>query len=117
MHEPCVIWYLRPFACLYDLLQFGFGHLNGFDSRSEVAGRESVVLARGVCAAFCDADDVEGCAAEDDDGAGTIAGWIGYVDVGPDTGEATRDWSGVLAGVVALLFRRSAGGTQPVRDP
>ncbi len=48
MHEPCVMWYLRPFACLYDLLQFGFGHLNGFERRSEDAGRESVVEARGV---------------------------------------------------------------------
>ena len=54
MHEPCVMWYLRPFACLYDLLQFGFGHLKGFDSSSEVAGRESVVLALGVCAALVD---------------------------------------------------------------
>ena len=48
MHDPCVMWYLRPFACLYDLLQFGFGHLNGFDSRSDEAGRERVVDARGV---------------------------------------------------------------------
>ena len=42
------MWYLSPFACLYDLLQFGFGHLNGFESRSEDAGRESVVDARAV---------------------------------------------------------------------
>ena len=48
MHEPWVMWYLRPLACLYDLLQLGLGHLNGFDSRRDVAGRESVVLARGV---------------------------------------------------------------------
>ena len=48
LHEPCVMWYLRPFACLYDLLQFGFGHLNGFDSRSDEAGRDRVVDARGV---------------------------------------------------------------------
>ena len=48
MHDPCVMWYLRPFACLYDLLQFGFGHLNGFESSSDDAGRESVVDARAV---------------------------------------------------------------------
>ena len=116
LHDPCVMWYLSPFACLYDLLQFGFGHLNGFESRRDVAGRDSVVLARGVCEAPCE-DDEDAWAELDEEGAGTMAGWIGYVDVWPETGDATRDWSGVLAGVVALLLRRSAGGTHPVRAP
>ena len=48
MQEPCVMWYLSPFACLYDLLQFGFGQRNGLERRSDEAGRERVVLARGV---------------------------------------------------------------------
>ena len=45
MQLPCVMWYLSPFACLYDLLQFGFGHRNGFDSSKELPGRESVAPA------------------------------------------------------------------------
>jgi hypothetical protein len=45
LQEPCVIWYLGPFACLYDLLQFGFGQRNGLERRSDEAGRERVVLA------------------------------------------------------------------------
>ena len=36
---PWVIWYFSPLACLYDLLQFGFGHRNGFDISKEVGGR------------------------------------------------------------------------------
>ena len=39
---------MSPFACLYDLLQFAFGHLNGFESSSDAAGRESVDDARAV---------------------------------------------------------------------
>lgn len=42
------MWYLRPLACLYDLLQFGFGQRKGLERRREEAGRERVVLARGV---------------------------------------------------------------------
>jgi len=42
------MWYLSPFACLYDLLQLGFGQRNGLERRSEDAGRDKVVLARGV---------------------------------------------------------------------
>jgi len=48
LQEPCVMWYLSPFACLYDLLQFAFGQRNGLERRSDDAGRERVVLARGV---------------------------------------------------------------------
>jgi hypothetical protein len=48
LQEPCVIWYLSPFACLYDLLQFALGQRNGLERRSDEAGRERVVLARGV---------------------------------------------------------------------
>ena len=33
---------------MYDLLQFGFGQRNGLERRSDEAGRERVVLARGV---------------------------------------------------------------------
>jgi len=42
------MWYLSPLACLYDLLQFGFGQRKGLERRREEAGRERVVLARGV---------------------------------------------------------------------
>ena len=42
------MWYLSPLACLYDLLQFGFGHRKGLERRRDEAGRERVVLARGV---------------------------------------------------------------------
>ena len=45
------MWYLSPFACLYDLLQFGFGQRKGLLSSSVDAGRESVVLARDAAAA------------------------------------------------------------------
>src|SRR6266436_1796898 len=46
LQEPCVTWYLSPFACLYDLLQFAFGQRNGLERRSDESGRERVVLAR-----------------------------------------------------------------------
>ena len=73
MHDPCVMWYLSPFACLYDLLQFGFGHLNGFESSSDDAGRESVVDARAVALApalpFALALDAPPLVEEDEDEA------------------------------------------------
>jgi hypothetical protein len=61
------MWYLSPFACLYDLLQFGFGQRNGLERRSDEAGRERVVLARGVDEGDGDEGDegdaeVEACA-------------------------------------------------------
>jgi len=43
LHEPCVMWYLRPLACLYDLLQVDFGQRKGLERRGE--GPEG----RGVC--------------------------------------------------------------------
>lgn len=36
---PWVMWYFRPLACLYDLLQFGLGQRKGLDIRREEAGR------------------------------------------------------------------------------
>lgn len=39
------MWYLSPFACLYDLLQFGLGHRNGFERRREAPGREAIEAA------------------------------------------------------------------------
>lgn len=30
LQEPCSLWYLSPFACLYALSHPGLGHLNGF---------------------------------------------------------------------------------------
>ena len=42
MQLLCVVWYLRPLACLYDLLQLGLGHLRGFERSKEEAGQESV---------------------------------------------------------------------------
>ena len=59
------MWYLSPFACLYDLLQFGFGQRNGLERRSDEAGRERVVLARGVDVGEGEVEDeaeVEACA-------------------------------------------------------
>jgi hypothetical protein len=50
---------------LYDLLQFGFGQRKGLERRSEEAGRERVVLARGVDVGegVVDAEaDVDACA-------------------------------------------------------
>lgn len=100
------MWYLSPFACLYDLLQFGFGHLNGLDNKSDEAGRDSVVLARGVCPfALIPAADVEGAAATvrktDEAGAG----------------DATRDDAGVLFGVLlALLLSNKAAGAHVERE-
>lgn len=42
-HCPWVTWYLSPFACLYDFMHPGVGHLKGLESSSAAAGRESVV--------------------------------------------------------------------------
>lgn len=39
------MWYLSPLACLYDLLQLGLGHRNGFNNGGEVPGQESVAPA------------------------------------------------------------------------
>jgi hypothetical protein len=50
---------------LYDLLQFGFGQRNGLERRSDEAGRERVVLARGVDVGEGEEEDeaeVEACA-------------------------------------------------------
>jgi len=58
------MWYLSPFACLYDLLQFGFGQRNGLERRSDDAGRERVVLARGVDVG--EGEEEEGAEAEVD---------------------------------------------------
>jgi len=53
------MWYLSPFACLYDLLQFGFGQRNGLERRSEDAGRDKVVLARWVEVGEGEEDEAE----------------------------------------------------------
>ena len=69
-----------------------------------MAGRESVVLARAVCAEEV-GEEVEAPAFEAD----PVEAWL----LGPAVGEATRDGPGVLEGVLpALLLSRSAGGTQ-----
>ena len=121
MHEPCVMWYLSPFACLYDLLQFGFGHLNGFESSSDDAGRESVVDARAVALAFPFpfalplplALALEPGVDEEED-ACALGATLLYPEPEPDApgiGDATRDDAGVLSGVFpALPFRSSAVG-------
>jgi hypothetical protein len=53
------MWYLSPFACLYDLLQLAFGHLNGLLRSSEVDGRARVVEALGADLPDLSADDDE----------------------------------------------------------
>ncbi len=98
------MWYLSPFACLYDLLQFGFGQRKGLERMREVAGRERVVLARGVEVGegVVEAEaEVDACAERGRYEACCAA-----------TGEATRELDGVLAGVVELELYRSVGGTQ-----
>jgi hypothetical protein len=52
-----VIWYLSPFACLYDLLQLALGHLNGLLRSNEVDGRARVVEALGADLADLSADE------------------------------------------------------------
>lgn len=100
------MWYLSPLACLYDLLQFGFGQRKGLERRSEDAGRERVVLARGVEVGEGVVEDeaeaeVDACAERGPYEACCAA-----------TGEATRELDGVLAGVVEFELYRSVGGTQ-----
>lgn len=34
----CLMWYLSPFAYLYDLLQFGLGKRKGLDVRRDMGG-------------------------------------------------------------------------------
>ena len=115
------MWYLSPFACLYDLLQFGFGHLNGFESSSEDAGRESVVDARAVALAPAPVLELDADAPalveddeEDEDDACALGATLLYPEPEPDApgiGDATRDDAGVLSGVFpALPFRSSAVG-------
>jgi hypothetical protein len=53
------MWYLSPLACLYDLLQLGFGHRNGFDSSKELPGRESVAPATAALEELGDRTGVE----------------------------------------------------------
>jgi hypothetical protein len=85
------------------LLQFAFGQRNGLERRSDEAGRERVVLARGV--------DVGEEAVEDEPEAEVDAcaerGWYEACE-----GDATRELEGVFAGVVELELYRSVGGTQ-----
>lgn len=102
------MWYFKPLACLYDLLQFGLGHLKGLERRREVAGRDNVVLARAACAE-------EEVGEEVPFKAEPVETWL----LGPAVGDATRDGPGVLEGVLpALLLSRSAGGTQLLlREP
>jgi hypothetical protein len=78
------------------LLQFGFGHLKGFDRRREEAGRERVVLARGVVVVVAPADG---------------RGFVNDMEERGE-GEGTREVGGEVAGVL-LLEKRRAGGTQP----
>ena len=98
---------MSPFACLYDLLQFGFGHLNGFESSRLDAGRESVVDARAVDE-DATAPEVDAPALEED--AWALGATLLY-PVPPGLGEATREDAGVLSGVLLeLLLRSSAVG-------
>jgi len=53
------MWYFNPLACLYDLLQLGLGHRNGFDNSKELPGRESVAPAIAALEALEDRTGVE----------------------------------------------------------
>lgn len=78
-HEPWVMWYLSPLACLYDLEQLGFGHRKGLDSNRDEAGRDSVVEARedSLPTGELGAGVAELDAADGDDGSGV---WRGEAD-------------------------------------
>jgi hypothetical protein len=80
------MWYFKPFACLYDLLQFGLGHLKGLVTKSELEDRARVTV--GV---VWDRDE-EATAAYDNDGdACDDAVYVGELG----EGEFTLDPSGL----------------------
>lgn len=103
---------MSPFACLYDLLQFGFGHLNGLERSSDDAGRDSVVDARGVEVALELEAGLEVDAAEFEEEAKAFGATFLYPVLDPPgIGDATREDAGVLSGVLpALLLRSRAVG-------
>jgi hypothetical protein len=100
-----VMWYLSPFACLYDLLQFGFGHLNGLDSSSVDAGRDTVVEARGAEADLA-GFSVPGPAAPEARGTGLL----GREPDGEPPGEKSRPGG---TQPVELTRPSSGGGVEP----
>jgi len=89
LQEPCWRWYLSPLACLYDLLQPGFGHRNGLARSKDEAGRERPDE---------ETDDTDPCR----EGPSPMEG---AVLVGVD-GDGAREVWGVL------LLLSSAGGRQ-----
>lgn len=84
------------------MLQLGFGQRNGFDSRSDDAGRDRVVLARGLVWET----DLEGAQE-------SLDNWVvegAELRVLPD-GDGTREAVGVFVGVFVAENTR-AGGMQ-----
>lgn len=118
---------MSPFACLYDLLQFGLGHRNGFERRREAPGREAIDAAAADADALEDDEargvgddlpdffddlvvDDDEAALEDEDARGWNVVWVADADT--DFGDPLREPAGVPAGVV-WLEKSNAGGTQP----
>lgn len=79
------------------------GQRKGLERRSEEAGRESVVLARGVAVSALEAGDV---ITDDLDPPCEVKKFAGV-----RTGEGSREELGVLAGVLSVEYS-SWGGTQ-----
>jgi len=89
LHWPCVVWYLSPFACLYDLLQPAFGQRKGFGAGTDADESEE----RGLVG--------DGVPTSDD-----------------SSGVVPRDAAGVFSGEgVAEGLNKSAGGTQADNAP
>jgi len=83
----------------------GFGQRKGLERSREEAGRESVVLARGV-----EDDESPLLACADGDEFDRLGDAVKYD--APDVGDGRREESGVVIGVLSALWYRSAGGTQ-----
>lgn len=100
------MWYFSPFFCAYDLLQFGLGHLNGFDSSIWLnTERPSVVDARVVRAAelapAASLFDKEPSPVSDDDAC--VFCLSANAPGSPEIGETGRDNVGVVLGVPSSL--------------
>jgi hypothetical protein len=81
------MWYLRPLACLYDLLQLGLGQRKGLDMRREVGGRGREAACEWVlevpCAGWAAAGlGPEGCGEATTGVEGAVCEWWGGFSTG-----------------------------------
>lgn len=89
----------------------GLGQRNGFDKSKDEAGRDKVVLARGVEAAATAAGESVLLAAEVAEEVVPPGNELKYD--APAVGDGMREDPGVLMGVLSALVYSSAGGTHP----